>query len=747
MFDLSNTLRNTGKSLSDAIRGLSMPKYDLQFPPKDPFDDEIRGMEEKKTPIQDVHKAIDMHPEITDKNKTKQKANDIYGLSDALRGMKRHEPTPEYKSAVEALMKSGKPISDALLNPGTSFATPALEKLGVPSGLALGAGLVGDILIGPGGKKKALEEGLGLGKKGLELAQEARKFQQEGKTLEEFVKGRTFPVYDLTNKPDMQPFVDAAKKSKSFAEFARGTYEIPVKNLGQNTSDFLISPGISRTPFEPVLASPPTQGGGTKFSVQDGVHRLRDAKIKGQETIKVKFTPHSFSGGGYWARLQDFYEAATGRKVNPTKSQLTDLWNQATKVEADTTTKDLLVVHNLSEQKLRFADRIGGLANPSTAVINPKLTSFEGYGDISLIGNKELIRGQKTKLADAYTARFPSVHTSMKYDDFKSLEKELDVQYKKIGDDARKLYHDDTDMMRNIENNSAVALKFLEEKGIQPASEGQHYYISQIRSGGLDGEYQSFLDGIYKKFNLNESMFAGYTPSGKRRYKPVTVGEASKIMGKQKEEGFNYGLGSYRSKIAPTKLTPEAIKKEKGRLVSKEQFEKIKEVHDKELWDIKDKLEPYAKITDSRNQFIESDYQLNAIGEVLSGEKDAWTYFNNKFPNAPENLKNSVIAFRDKLKKMPTEYFETKFNRPVGLNEFSIAVVPEGIPEKTLNILQKNGLQIVKYPKGEKAKVMQELLKRPEAFGKADVGTILKTAGAIAGGVGVATAMHKKKKQ
>lgn len=377
--------------------------------------------------------------------------------------------------------------------------------------------------------------------------------------------------------------------------------------------------------------------------------------------------------------------------------------------------KNLLVVHNLSEQKLRFADRIGGLVNPSMAVIDPKLTSFEGYGDISLIAPKSLIQGQKTHLADAYSPRFPSIHSTMKWEDFKKLESDLEPFYKKIGENVRKIYHDDSSMIREIENSPAVALKFLEEKGLKPTKEGASYYISQIQKKGLDGEYQKFLDGLYKKYNLDEKLFAGYTNGGQRRYRPLNIGEASKIMSKEKEEGFNYGLGSYRSKVAPIMKSPDQIRKERYRLVDRPSFEKIKEEYETELYALKDELAPFAKNLDS-NQFIESDSQLDAIGGVLSGEKDAMQYFRAKFgEEVPDELIQKVYEFRNKLKTMPTEYFETKFKRPVGLEEFKVAVVPNTLAPEAVKLLQDKGLQVVKYAKGKKQEVMKKLLENPEA--------------------------------
>ena len=374
--------------------------------------------------------------------------------------------------------------------------------------------------------------------------------------------------------------------------------------------------------------------------------------------------------------------------------------------------KNLLAVHNLSEAKLRFADRVGGLANPSVAVINPKITGFENYGDISLIGDRNLIEGQKTHLADAYSPRFPSVHSTMKWDDFKKLENDLQPYYdeiSKLGTEARKLNHEDVNMIGNIENAPAVALKFLKEKGIKPSTEGQFYYHGQIQKAGLDADYQDFLDNLYKEYSVFEQMFAGYTNAGKRRYKPVSVEEASKIMGKQKEEGFNYGLGSFRSKVVPVKKKVSDIRKQQGRLVSKEEFEAVKESYDKELWALKDELEPFARKYDS-NSFVEADMQVNMIGNVLTGEDVGMRAFKSKYPEAPTELVGKVLKFRDKLKDMPTEYFETKFRRPVDLSEFRIALVPEDISPQARKILQDKGLRVETYAKGEKQEAMKRLL-------------------------------------
>jgi len=75
---------------------------------------------------------------------------------------------------------------------------------------------------------------------------------------------------------------------------------------------------------------------------------------------------------------------------------------------------NLVVVHNLREEGLLNADNIGGLAMPSLAVIDVN-HGFTGYGDITLIADKDLIDPRKNGYSkvfasDVYSARYPSIN-------------------------------------------------------------------------------------------------------------------------------------------------------------------------------------------------------------------------------------------------------------------------------------------------------------------------------------------------
>ena len=69
----------------------------------------------------------------------------------------------------------------------------------------------------------------------------------------------------------------------------------------------------------------------------------------------------------------------------------------------------LSALHNLSSENLLFADKMGGFAVPSIGVVREDM-GIEGYGDITLIGKKQLGDPKQVEIydADAYTSTFPT---------------------------------------------------------------------------------------------------------------------------------------------------------------------------------------------------------------------------------------------------------------------------------------------------------------------------------------------------
>lgn len=82
--------------------------------------------------------------------------------------------------------------------------------------------------------------------------------------------------------------------------------------------------------------------------------------------------------------------------------------------------KDLLAIHNLSEDKLLKSIDLGGFAVPSIAVTKDSIP-HEGYGDISLIFDKSTIDPSRKENyvygGDAWTGTYPTVEYDISYDE------------------------------------------------------------------------------------------------------------------------------------------------------------------------------------------------------------------------------------------------------------------------------------------------------------------------------------------
>lgn len=116
---------------------------------------------------------------------------------------------------------------------------------------------------------------------------------------------------------------------------------------------------------------------------------------------------------GKWSRKE--LKALTPEDFN--KLTLRDLAEGINPRHGD---RNMAGVHNISEQKLLKYLKIGGLVNPSVAIIDVNNGTHEGYGEISLILPATAIDRQKGSSGawsgDAWTPTYPTVERRMKGD-------------------------------------------------------------------------------------------------------------------------------------------------------------------------------------------------------------------------------------------------------------------------------------------------------------------------------------------
>ncbi len=361
--------------------------------------------------------------------------------------------------------------------------------------------------------------------------------------------------------------------------------------------------------------------------------------------------------------------------------------------------KEMIVHHNISPQKLSRVQQVGGMPVPSIAVSNVD-NPMMNFGDISLIGPKEMaIPSAKNPVYgfDAYTARAPKIDYQI---DAKSAKK-LKGMFSDIADDVN-----DYDLDRLAQNwedrqySKPMMAKFLKEKNVLPNKEDfdADWKYSQALSDGvynLKAEYGDWLNDFNERLpsagvDIKERIFKGYTDSGNRRYAPATLENLVKEMkGGAGSEGFMYGVGNIRAVATPKFKNFNQVKASRETIVTPEKFEPIK----------KQINEAYDSLTTRLGELEgQSGYSYDASDALYEiGQTRNVNMLDKIYKDVPESLKADVQIFMNKVKEMPTEYFEIKPQRAVQVGEFEGAILPANVPKQSIDYLRSQGIQDIYY--------------------------------------------------
>lgn len=489
--------------------------------------------------------------------------------------------------------------------------------------------------------------------------------------------------------------------------------------------------------------------------------------------------------------------------------------------------KTLAGVHNITEEKLLKAIKMGGLANPSVAVIDSNKQNHEDYGEISLILPSEKVAKRTGKNAgtwqgDAWTPTYPQVERQMSNKGAEKASKDVSSVH---GDMYREVRRGLDRWLDGGEANSAMAYIFLHEKGVAPEPKkiqrkfsddvynelksitagdfniygigkadaqkvldmyidakfdgdkdlykektkawlernksivdagnkgGMRYTIAKdnvelydkygfnyksvqtfvrdveydhrktgvdtnatlndvedyIKTNNLTDEFNTWLEGKEKEYGIKEVIFDGFTPSGNRRYVPNTLENVSKIMKKQGRNGatgISVSFQNFAASLMPSYGTLKDIRSKKGLLTSDhEDLDKFTEKWSNVFFELGMMCQP-----DATGTF--DDYGLARLSEAAK-TSDPQAYLKKEYnvdfsDEDTKRLKEMVKAIKE---ESPAMYFETKFERPVGFNEFSSAVVPTTASDEVKQALQNAGVRIYEYDKekeGDRSRAFNE---------------------------------------
>jgi hypothetical protein len=400
--------------------------------------------------------------------------------------------------------------------------------------------------------------------------------------------------------------------------------------------------------------------------------------------------------------------ALKATKGLPVGMSIQDVSKASEFVPGVTAGNELIIQHNLSEANLRAADKLGGLPVPSLGIAKTS-TPFDKFGEITLIAPKEFANPSKLNpvfSTDAYTKRFPTIDYQIDNKSQKALKNML-------GDVANKIPGGDYKVDLLLQNwndrgySDVLAAKFLDERGQLPNPKDfkeSWQFESALREAVSrnDAEFNDWLQNFDNSLGdqgvtVKEKIFKGYTYSGNRRYAEANLENlVKKMKGGAAEEGWNYGVGNVRAAVSPKFKKLQDIKASRGLLTDEKTISGIKDVTDKAYVDLLSRMRELNDRYDAMDALLE-----------VAQTKDM-RVLDKVYGEVPSQLKADVKVFLDKFKSMPTEYFEIKPQRAVGIEEFAGAIIPKSASKKTREILAKRGItNVYEYEtKEERANLM-----------------------------------------
>lgn len=494
--------------------------------------------------------------------------------------------------------------------------------------------------------------------------------------------------------------------------------------------------------------------------------------------------------------------------------------------------KTLAGVHNITEEKLRKALKLGGFANPSLAVIDTNKTGHDNFGEISFIAPSALLDKRTGKTAgtwitDAYTQRYPSVEREMsekgsqkfrdwvdsleypseakaeikrqaedalsnnndpawelmylkeKGIDIKEYDSRIDYRWKEIIKDhptaedilnsmntdpelnekvtglakhiivdpirgkislevRRKIYEETGVKMSSLNPQVRKQAKEIFERDYKPTlldedgnpkkedikkvvedivkehndTKKYDFYLSKVKASnyvnknGLYDDYIKWQENKLDEFGTKNRIFRGYTYDGSRKYVPETLENVSKAMNEEangQTNGSEYtSFGSFIAKLASRVDSTDEMRANKDKLSSNKDKEEFYEKWNEVYYEL-------AKFL--YNDVFYGEQRLHDI--VLQSDpkkyakKEYGITLTPTFMKKLDALKNAVQT------ELKSAYFETKYNRPLRLNEFAAAVVPDNLGEDVRKGIEDAGLPMYDYDtnkEGDRSRAFNEAI-------------------------------------
>ena len=243
--------------------------------------------------------------------------------------------------------------------------------------------------------------------------------------------------------------------------------------------------------------------------------------------------------------------------------------------------------------------------------------------------------------------------------------------------------------------------------------------VNYVQENGLKDDFDSWLDNLDNRFGIEEVIFDGYNRNGDRKYIKHTLENASRIMNQQpiQNASSHGGLSATRGQLVERMSTLAQIRANKHRLavINEYEDEQWKAMQDEWFNKIINPLSNMQQI--DSNHFINMDIAEQRLLEAII-KKDPIAHLNREYGYSiakDSEFAKSLKDLMQRLKELPSKYFETKFKRPVYLNEFVSAVVPQNLPQDLKDGLANAGVELYEYDESQDGSRREATLQATES--------------------------------
>lgn len=449
-------------------------------------------------------------------------------------------------------------------------------------------------------------------------------------------------------------------------------------------------------------------------------------KAKGPSVL-----PRDFGSNSHLSRSANVTKTlANDKTLNPLNQPI--VYRNDTSVQdlyqSATSSDRLVTVHNISEDNLNKALDLGGFAAPSLG-ITKQTTPYTDFGDISLIGTKDMVdpkTGTPVFSQDAYTQTFPEPvwDRSVNEAGAKRFNEQVEAAAKESGftDEPRRFIYNlqsapnKDGVVKNLLISKIGAYMFLKEKGIEvdvPKESRDYGYALKDKANEFRDEFEAWAN------KFAGQAFDAPMIEVKGKLKPITLENVVEAMRsnlvRNKEGTMTFGAGKIRAAAAKQFGSIEEIQGSRNQITDSQTVNQQNTVTN-------EKLDSYRSLAakeyqgDSFDSFDEAMAALAKVAGLKSKPTEARVRAALKkkgFEPSDETVKLGVEILSD-IKSSMTDYFEAKPQRAVGVDEFRGAVVPERTSEATVRRLEDAGLTVVKYgdEEGARTRAIQDLTTR-----------------------------------